>query len=49
MEKLRASVASNKDKGEKQANPQKAQKVITENPQQPSTADSKADEGVFDS
>jgi type IV secretion system protein VirD4 len=49
MEKLRASFASNKDKGEKQANPQKAQKVITENPQQPSTADSKTDEGVFDS
>jgi len=49
MEKLRASFAKNKDKGEKQANPQKAQKVITDNPQQPSTVDSKTDEGVFDS
>ena len=49
MEKLRASFASNKDKGEKQANPQEAQKVITENPQQPSTTDSKTDDGVFDS
>ena len=49
MEKLRASFASNKDKGEKQANPQEAQKVITENPPQPNTVDSKTDEGVFDS
>jgi type IV secretion system protein VirD4 len=49
MEKLRAGFASNKDKGEKQANPQEAQKVITENPPQPNTADSKTDDGVFDS
>ena len=49
MEKLRASFASNKDKGEKQATPQEAQKVITANPQQPGTADSKTDDGVFDS
>ena len=49
MEKLKTSFASNKDKGEKQANPQEAQKVITENPPQPNTVDSKTDEGVFDS
>jgi type IV secretion system protein VirD4 len=49
MEKLRASFAGNKNKGEKQNNPQEEQKMVTESSQQQATTDKKMDDEVFNS